>query len=387
MRARAPGAPDLGRHLRAVLPAAFDSVGVATASAGRDSALDRADLGLPTATKVCVVLVDGLGLAQLTERGGHAPFLRSLLPDAVTLDTCLPSTTAAALTTFGTGELPGLTGMLGYTLRHPPSGELVNLVTWQDAPMTAERWQRVPTLFEQAAARTGDARGAVTIGPARFVGSGLTRSALRGGRGVTGESLADRVDVAVGALRGDANLAYLYWGEVDHVGHVHGWGSWEWGEELMAADAELRRLTRELPRGTLVVVTADHGMVDVAERIDLAAHPELCRGVAQVAGEPRACHLFLTDDAHPDDVARRWRDVLGPDSAVLTREELLASGALGVDVPEDRRGAVGEVVALLGGATVVLEEGSASIGSTALIGVHGSSTPDEQQVPLLVADA
>ncbi|MGC5627146.1 alkaline phosphatase family protein [Georgenia sp. Z1344] len=385
MRARTPGAPDLSRHLRAVLPAAFDAVGVPTRSAGRASAEDRGGLGLPDARRVCVVLVDGLGLAQLTERGGHAPFLRSLLPDAIALDTCLPSTTASALTTFGTGELPGATGMLGYTVRHPPTGDLVNLVTWAEAPMTAERWQRVPTLFERAAEATGEPRGAVTIGPARFVGSGLTRSALRGGRGLTGESLAARVDAAVGALRADARLAYLYWGDVDHVGHVHGWGSWEWGEELMAADAELRRLAREVPRDTLVLVTADHGMVDVAGRIDLASHPELREGVALVAGEPRACHLFLDDDAEPARVAARWREVLGPESAVVTREELVSSGALGAEVPDDRAAAVGEVVAFLGGTTVVLEEGSEAIGSTRLVGVHGSSTPAEQEVPLLVA--
>lgn len=385
MRATRPGAPDLGRHLRTVLPAALDAVGIATSSAGRTSDDDRAALGLPTASRVCVVVVDGLGLAQLTGRGGHAPFLRSLLADSLALSTCLPSTTAAALTTLGTGELPGRTGMLGYTMRHPGTGRTVNLITWEDAPMDARSWQRVPTLFEQAAAVTGDAGRTVTIGPARFVGSGLTTSALRGGRGRTGESLAERVDQAVASLRGGADLTYLYWGEVDHVGHVHGWGSWEWGEELMATDAELRRLARELPADTLLLVTADHGMVDVAERIDYAATPELSEGVHCIAGEPRACHIFLDDDATAEEVVDRWGSVLGEESVVLTREEIVTSGALGDDLPADRVEAVGDVVALLGGRTVVLEEGSPSIGSVKLVGVHGSSTADELQVPLLVA--
>src|SRR5699024_3462388 len=162
--------------------------------------------------------------------------------------------------------LPGATGMLGYTIRHPGSGRLVNLITWADAPMEPRSWQRETTLFEQATAVTGDVGSTVTIGPARFVGSGLTMSALRGGTGATGESMAERVDVAVGALRSGASAVYLYWGEVDHVGHVHGWGSWEWGEELMNVDAEIRRLVRSVPRGTTVLVTADHGMVDVDRR-------------------------------------------------------------------------------------------------------------------------
>ncbi|MGO1174048.1 MAG: alkaline phosphatase family protein [Actinomycetaceae bacterium] len=385
MRARRPETPHLGRHLRAVLPAALDAVGIETGSAGRSSGDDRADLGLPTAAKVVVVLVDGLGLAQLTERGGHAPFLRSLLPDALSLQTCLPSTTAAALTTLGTGELPGRTGMLGYTVRHPPTKEIVNLVTWEDAPMGARDWQRVPTLFEQAAAVTGEAARTVAVGPARFVGSGLTVSALRGARGATGESLAERVDATVTALRSGADLAYLYWGDVDHVGHVHGWGSFEWGEELMGADAELRRLAARVPKGTLVLVTADHGMVDVGRRIDLGRSPELRVGVAQIAGEPRACHLFLDEDAEPTEVAGRWSSALGEEASVLTREELVSSGALGTGLPEDRVEAVGDVVAFLGDRDVVIEQGSGSIGSVALVGVHGSSTDAELQVPLLVA--
>ena len=32
----------------------------------------------------------------------------------------------------------------------------------------------------------------------------------------------------------DAKTNYLYWGDVDHVGHVYGWGSWQWGAEVAA---------------------------------------------------------------------------------------------------------------------------------------------------------
>src|SRR5699024_1631925 len=110
--------PDYRASLRAVLPAALDAVGAPTSSGGRTSAEDRRELGLPQAPKVCVVLVDGLGIHLLAARGGHAPFLRSHLPDALTLTSGYPSTTAASLTMFGTGCYPGQTGMLGYTVRN-----------------------------------------------------------------------------------------------------------------------------------------------------------------------------------------------------------------------------------------------------------------------------
>src|SRR5690606_36916144 len=170
--------PDYAGHsLRAVLPAALDAIGAPTTSAGRTSAEDRAALELPEARKVCVVLVDGLGAHMLAERGGHAPFLRSHLPESLTMTSGYPSTTAASLTMFGTGSCPGQTGMPGYTVGNDADGSLLNLVSWEDATITPREWQPQPPLVERLGADSWGRRVA-SVGPARFVGSGLTEAAL-----------------------------------------------------------------------------------------------------------------------------------------------------------------------------------------------------------------
>lgn len=371
-----------GAHVRAVMAAALDAVGVSTRSAGRDSRADREVLGLPRLGKVCVVLVDGLGMRMLIERGGHAPFLRSHLTDALTLTSTFPSTTAAAITSVGTGELPGATGMLGYSVREPSSGTLLNLVTWEGAPVEPRLWQERDTLFEQA--RRAGAYDAVSVGPARFVGSGLSEAALRGARSVSAESLADRVDRACAELaRPEVSAVYLYWGEVDHTGHVHGWGSWQWGEEMSATDAELGRLAACLPQGTLLLVTADHGMVDLGadSRLDVATTPVLAQDVELVAGEPRACHVY-TAPGHAEAVATRWRDVLGDTAWVLSRAGVEELDLLG-PVDPGRRAAVGDVVVIMRGCRAVMDSRTQTEGSLKLVGVHGSLTPDEMTVPLV----
>lgn len=372
-------------QVRAVLSGALDAVGLATASAGRTSAEDRADLGLPTAPKTCVVLVDGLGMKMLTERGGHAPFLRSHLADALTLRSTFPSTTASAVTAVGTGELPGTTGMLGYSVRDPADGGVLNLIRWDDTSVRPREWQRHDTLVEQIDRRRAageELPGVVSVGPARFVGSGLTECALRGMRHATAESLADRVDVTVAQLRRpDVAAVYLYWGDVDHVGHTYGWGSWQWGEEVTALDGELRRLARSLPAGTLLVVTADHGMVDVAGRTDVATTPALAQDVELVAGEPRTNHVYTAPGAAPA-VAARWREVLGETAWVVERDELVATGLLGPVSPE-RLDAVGDVVAVMRGRDVVVDSRTQPPGSIGLIGVHGALTEAEMAVPLI----
>ncbi|NCD18643.1 MAG: phosphodiesterase [Actinobacteria bacterium] len=368
--------PDLlrpgGPSVRSVLAAAIDATGMERI--GGEWPHGRHVLGLPAARRACVVLVDGLGHTQLTERSGHFPFLRTMLRDCSLLETVVPSTTAAAITSIGTGLNPGATGMLGYTVREPRSGELLNMIKWDQGLVTPEDWQRRDTLAQRLASPVRFA----SVGPGRFVGSGLNRAAFRGARDVSAEDLADRVDVTVAELRsGTADVVYLYWGEVDHVGHVSGWGSWEWGEEASRTDRELRRLAAMLPRDTLLVITADHGMVDVAESIDAARVPELVRGVDLISGEPRAMHVHTTEDG----VLDRWREHLGDRAWILPRAEALA---LYPDLDPRFVRAIGDVVVFMRGRTVVVDSRTQTPASMALIGVHGSLTPEEMLVPLMV---
>ncbi|WP_430869090.1 alkaline phosphatase family protein [Demequina aurantiaca] len=369
------GKKDLG----AVLPAALAAVGAGHVVRYRNAEQDRQRLGIPKARHVVVVILDGLGHRQLDARRGHAPFLRSIESGVVTAG--YPTTTAASLAMFGTGQPSGRTGMTGYTAMNPRTGEVANLISWEhaDAP---EEWQRQPSLLEEAA---HDGFTITTLGKRQFAGSGLTQAVLRGGQFVGAENLADRIDVALGAAR-SSGVSYCYWGEIDSAGHRYGWESEEWVAALEDADRELRRLASQLPRNTVMVVTADHGMVDVtgARRWDAGTHPGLLEGVRLTAGEPRALHLHLDAGADADTVADRWRDVLGKNAAVATKAEADSAGLFG-EILDDVSGRIGDVVVAMAGRATVVDSRSQSERSMALIGVHGSLTPEELQVPLLTA--
>ena len=87
----------------------------------------------------------------------------------------------------------------------------------------------------------------MSIGPARFAGSGLTEAAC--GALSTGEPTAweDRPGLAAGALRRGMPLVYLYVGELDHTGHKHGWRSPQWLAQLERLDAAMAELARRVP--------------------------------------------------------------------------------------------------------------------------------------------
>lgn len=414
-------APSYGlTSLAAVLPAAAGALGYElTTATGIDARTAAEELagGFGEVTRCVVVVVDGLGTHNLADRGGHAPTMRGLLPGSRTLTSSFPSTTAAALSTLGTGTGPGRTGMLGYTQRNPATGGLATLVSWQEEsdpyrrgprmsqplPIVPRDLQREPTVLETLVAHGA---GVSAPGPKKYNNSGMTSAALRGPEYVvTGNRFGDAVDATATALRvrdgAEHRLVYLYQGAVDKAGHKHGWTSPQWGEALEDTDRELRRLLRSVPRGTLVLVTADHGQVATTpdRQHDVAADPVLSDGVALLGGEPRALHVYTTDGADPADVATRWADRLGGDAVVRLRDDAVRQGWFGPaagpgsEVPDHVRAAMGDVVVATtggeggSGAATVVDSRLHSPEARAMPGVHGSLTPYEMRIPLLVAVA
>lgn len=370
-------APDLdGAHLGRLIPAALEALGVALPSHSGPPA--REALAIPESRHVIVVLLDGLGHFQLDARKGHAPFLRGA--ESAILSAAFPTTTATSLALLGTGKAAGLTGMTGYTVRNPETGGIANLVNWEGAPDPHE-WQREPRLMDAA---TAAGVRVTTLGKPRFAGSGLTRAVLEGGTFVGVHSLTEGVDAAI-AASAQPGMTYLYWSEIDASGHAKGWQSDAWVAALEEADGQLARLARGIAPGATMVVTADHGMVDVVgePRWDVAGTPGLAQDVEVTAGEPRAIHVHTEAGADPAAVAARWADVLGDHAVVGTRDEWIAAGVFGEVAPHvvER---IGDVVAAMTGRATVVDSRTQTPASMALVGMHGSLTADELYVPLLV---
>jgi len=360
--------------LGAVLPGAARVLGVDT---GHPAAR------LPDAQRVCVVIIDGLGRQLLEQEPGSAPFLTSLLPDGRTLTAGCPSTTATSMGSFGTGLPPGRHGLVGYEVMDPDRGELLNELRWHpDTDPIA--WQPHPTVFEALVAR---GIRVTQIGNPEFRGSGLTSAALRGAEFAGLTRLRDRVDLAAQLLR-EPGLVYLYWADVDSVGHVHGWRSAQWRRTVRAVDRELARLAQNLPAGCLLVITADHGMIDVphTDRLDLATRPGLWSRFRVLGGEGRFAQVYCADGTPPgqaQELCWQLADWIGERAWVGTRDAAIAQGWFGP--VEDRvRPRLGDVIVAGREPFTLVDSRTARLQVLALIGQHGSLTADEQLVPLLV---
>jgi hypothetical protein len=337
----------------------------------------RGALGLAPVTHVVVLLADGLGLSALEARSGHARTLASRLAADAPISSVFPTTTAAALATLTTGALPGQHGLVGYSAFDAANDRVVNQLTgWDDDAMTAE-WQRMPTLFQ-----TADAEGvtSIAIGPARYKESGFTRAVLRGTEYRAGASIADRLARAHEALAGPSALIYVYVPELDTASHAHGLESPNWLAALEQLDAAVARFAPGLGDTHGLLVTADHGVIDVPHEAQIVVAPDSLEGVRHVAGEPRCLQLQLEAGESADEHAERWRASEGPRAWVATRAEAISAGWFGEVAPEVLP-RIGDV--LVAARKRVAYYADADDRGRKMIGQHGSLSPDELNVPLL----
>lgn len=342
----------------------------------------RSDWGKPRSVVLCVI--DGLGAIQLRSHAGHARRLSAWMARKDVAHSVFPSTTAAALTSILTGAHPGAHGLVGYSVRDPAQNRVINQLTgWEKEGLDPASWQRNETIFERALQME---RRAFAVGPAEYAGSGFSNAVLRGAEYVSCSALADRFASAVAlANEHSGSVVYCYMPEVDKAGHKFGVDSDQWLAALEDVDAAF---AVAVPADVGVVMTADHGMIDVpaTRHVVLDADDPRWDGVAMLGGEPRMMHVYLEPDASVPLAAARWAELGGKSADIVTRDEALAANLFG-PVAEDVVQRIGELLVITRGIWAYYDGTLADTRSQKMIGQHGSVSPEETMVPLIRAGA
>jgi hypothetical protein len=388
-----PPLPRYGqRSLAEVLPSLLAALGLE----GYPNAL-----GIEPMERACLLLVDGLGWEQLQEHAETAPFLSGLAVGGEPITAGFPATTVTSLATLSTGLPTGEHGMTGYTMVVPGIPDIggrpraLECISWTAYGQLAidlrgqippESVQPRRTLLEKAAA---DGLAVLVVGRSLYAGSGLTRAVLRGGDYRVVDDVEDQL-AAIGQALSDGSTTHLvsaYYPELDAAGHRHGQGSDRWREQLKHIDSLVERIARQLPAGSALLVTADHGMVNLApeDRVDLADEPDLRSGVRLLAGEARARHVHVEPGA-TEEVLAAWQERLGHAAWIASRDEAIEEGWFGPVVSDAVRSRIGDVVAAAAGRIGVFDRETDAYQPT-LVGHHGSMTSAEQLVPLVESRA
>ena len=360
-------------HLSQITPSIFSSLGL-------ESAVDHLSVGQSPMGRELLFLIDGFGFDTLATYADAMPTMSRMFNHG-RIQTAFPSTTATSLATLTTGELPGAHGMLGYTVQVPRSGgRLLNALKW-DERVDPENWQPIETLFQRAAA---SGINVTHVAAKRYENSGFTRAVFRGAQYKGANLVADLISETKLALHKAPSFVYLYVNDLDTAGHSDGVGSEKWIAALTMIDQMVSQLMKEVPKGTRIWVTSDHGMINVQEKIVIGLDNPLMQGVSVVAGEPRARHLYLDSDSPTAraETASLWQEYLQDKALVLTREQAISSNLFGSEVSADALDRMGEVIAIARGGLVLLDADRVEK-EGAMVGHHGADSDIESQVGLL----
>jgi hypothetical protein len=327
------------------------------------------------AEQVVLLVLDGLGWEQLQARPSLAPTMTAMEGRPIT--SVAPTTTATALTSIALGQPPARHGIVGYRMRveGPTGAEVLNVLRWRTVSGDARPF--LPPLdLQPAPAFAG--RGVPVVTRAEFLTSGFTLAHLSGTRQV-GWWLPSGVPVEVkGLLEAGEPFVYAYYDGVDKVAHIHGFGP-HYDAEVVAADRLVADLRAVLRPGAALVVTADHGQVQVGRAV-APVDPVVAAETAMMSGEGR----FRWLHARPGRaavLADLARDRYGGEAWVWTADELIDGGWFGGRLPPATRGRLGDVALVPFLPVAYLDP--ADTGEMRLVCRHGSLTPAEMLVPCL----
>ncbi len=346
---------------------------------------------LREARQILLLVVDGLGWNYLNAMaaGGylHSHCLGSLSSAA-------PPTTAAAIPLFFTGLPParhGFTGWFTWLRELGCVSAVLPFVTrhgrlpLQGTDPGPLQLSRVAPLFDRLPVDCH------VVSPKHIAHSAFNRA-------FSGSARVHAYDGMNGFFRSlrsilrrgrDRRYVYAYWPELDSLAHDHGIASDRVEQHLSAFDGAFGRLLRDI-RGsdTAVLVTADHGFLDVPpERvIRLDAHPELADCLTlPLCGEPRFVYCYVRPERR-----ERFEDYVRSELAqqvqLFHSHDLIERGVFGPGPrhPElEHR--VGDYVLLLR-ENYILKDRLPGEKAFHHIGVHGGLSDDEVLVPLVYVE-
>jgi len=323
------------------------------------------------ARQVILLILDGLGWHQLQQRASVCPTMTSMSGRSIT--TIAPTTTVSALTSITTGLAPGEHGLVGYRMNM--GGRVVQMLRWGDEKGDLRRMYP-PDVIQPCPPFMGAV--VPVLSKSELEGSAFTEAHLRGAR-ACGWRSASSIAVQVRELLSHGHsFIYAYYDGVDKIAHERGFGEY-YDAELRQADRLVADIASVLVPGSVLLITADHGQVEVGSNTT-ALHSRVSALTTFQSGEGRFRWLHTRPSAI-DELWSAAREHHSDVAWVMRRDELIDGGWFGPRVTDAARQRLGDV-ALIAHVPTSFED-SADSGPFPLICRHGALTDEELDVPLL----
>lgn len=358
-----------------VMPAAFGNLRDVFRSAEQSVLGAQNAFGLGKVDSAIVIMVDGLGFENMKQASDFAPALSSAKSELIFSD--FPSTTAVSITSFATGERPSEHGFFGYRIYDRSRKESVNLLSGLDQYSVLD-YLRSDSISETSVVDVH----AVTL--EAYADSGMTRATMHGAEHHFADSISERFRLARQLAVVSNRLIYVYVPELDQAAHRFGVASAQWRELLKQLDLAVADLVVNVDTGVGILLTADHGIVDVpqSQHIYLDLVNELDRNVVDVGGDPRVAFVYLTQQANPDAIRQALAEHLGNRGTVATPAELVNAN-LWQSKLLDEDDLLPDLVLIAIDDVAFYHREFAKPTSLKMIGQHGALSDVETRIPLI----
>lgn len=354
-----------------------------------DLTLNASNLAIPKCDHYVLCLVDGLAYNSFLEHNASS-FLSSFNTQQI-LRSGFPSTTATCLTSLATGLDPIEHGIVGAAFKHNnlyfsplrwsyiyPQDHLGSRLIEPDISIPYGAWCKLKA----------NGINVNAFLPNDIAHSTFTRKVFSAANIHDYNSITDIISGLDEILNYEKkSFSYIYFGSLDLVGHTFGTHSNEWKQEFLQIDILLQKIQKQLNGKATLLVTADHGMtnVDSKNMVDLSKIPSLYEKTQLICGDIRARHIYLKSLYRDKITLTEWNNFLGKEFLIFTREEIVKEEFFGFSKSEEMQERIGDLILISKGAYGLIDSTSHyDQYQFSWIGHHGSTSDNEQLIPLLI---
>lgn len=341
---------------------------------------------------VVLLIVDGLGDLWFQEHGQDW-FMNSKRRASMT--SVFPSTTAAAITTYITGSAPQQHGVTGWHMYLREMGSVISVLPGTPRFGGTDYMQskiNVRELLGNVPFPDRIARDSWMLSPDNIANSPYNR-AHQGAASIRSyQKMNDMFSQLTQMIKKNdkRQFIYAYWPELDHIGHEQGMGSKAAIKHAQDIDKRMKQLAKDIAgTNTLVIVTADHGQMDVKQENELCIndHPELQECLLMpLCGERRAAYAYVRDDKK-EQFESMIKEQFSHALDCFSSQQWLDEGWFGLGEPH------AELVNRIGTHVLIakddyyVKDWLPQEKRYSHIGMHGGVSEAEMYVPLILIDA
>ena len=193
------------------------------------------------------------------------------------------------------------------------------------------------------------------------------------------ENFSSQLDRLLMITKKEKSFSYCYFDEPDLTVHKHGVNSEVTKNKIQSLNALYERFLNEINDDVLVIVTADHGLIDV-EPIKLYNYKDIIKTFKmKPALESRALSFYIKEN-EKENFEKLFNKYFKDDFLLLTKQELYESNLLGYGIKHQLLDSfIGDYIAIaITNKMFQLKEGAPFKAH------HAGLTKEELEVPLII---